>query len=169
MTRPYRRSQALQARRRAEAEELAALHRGGLTISEIARLKNTWPTNIRTKLSKFGFLDALALDERSLLNLGCSVSQYEEVQGPPTSAFHSQKCRASKRGIGWELNFWQWWTIWQESGRWDERGRGAEAFAMCRFGDTGPYAVGNVYIATNNQNWQDYWNTSGRRVSEARA
>lgn len=42
--------------------------------------------------------------------------------------------------------------MWEASGKWDERGRGALKYAMCRIGDTGPYAPGNVYIATNTQN-----------------
>jgi hypothetical protein len=58
--------------------------------------------------------------------------------------------------IGWELNLWQWWSIWQRSGKWEQRGRGSR-YGMCRFNDTGPYASGNVYIATCVDNTKDYW------------
>lgn len=46
---------------------------------------------------------------------------------------------------------WEWWTIWQMSGRWEERGRG-HGYMMCRKGDVGPYALGNVVIATGDFN-----------------
>ena len=45
----------------------------------------------------------------------------------------------------WQLKFWEWWTIWLESGKWDDRGRG-DGFVMSRHGDTGPYSKENVFI-----------------------
>lgn len=91
---------------------------------------------------------------------GCSVAEYNNLlrigqalarQGvsssrQPIGAFVSQKGNAKARGIAWELSLWQWWTIWQESGRWDDRGRG-HGYVMCRKGDEGPYSVDNVIIA----------------------
>lgn len=60
------------------------------------------------------------------------------------------------RQIEWRLTFDQWRKIWDESGRWSERGRGADKFCMCRIGDVGPYAIGNVFISTNGENVRDY-------------
>lgn len=96
---------------------------------------------------------------------GCSLAEYESLlrigremarrgasrERQPVGAFLSQKGNAKGRGIGWELTLWQWWTIWQESGRWDERGRG-HGFVMCRKGDDGPYSVDNVVIAPGHFN-----------------
>jgi hypothetical protein len=59
---------------------------------------------------------------------------------------------AEVRGVGWNFTFDQWWKVWQDSGCWTERGWGADKYCMCRFGDIGPYAVGNVFIATNREN-----------------
>lgn len=89
---------------------------------------------------------------------GCTNAQFRtlsKADGRPVNAFRRQKGNARARGIGWQLTLWQWWTIWLESGLWEKRGRGAENYAMCRTGDCGPYAVGNVYIATNSQNGKD--------------
>lgn len=69
----------------------------------------------------------------------------------PIVAFQRHRNLAKFRGIGFELTIWEWWTIWQESGRWDQRGRG-HGYMMCRKGDVGPYAVGNVFIATGAHN-----------------
>ena len=72
----------------------------------------------------------------------------------PIGAFVRQKQGARRRRIEWRLSLWDWWTIWQQSGRWDERGRG-QGYVMCRKGDTGAYEIGNVYIDTCRQNSSD--------------
>ena len=60
--------------------------------------------------------------------------------------FNRQRRTAKQRGISWELDFWQWLRIWQESGHLEERGRKAGCFQMCRNGDVGPYASSTVRI-----------------------
>jgi hypothetical protein len=89
-----------------------------------------------------------AKDERALKRWGCTWAQYVLLRDmrKPTGAFSRQKQNADNRGIAWELTLWQWWTVWQESGHWDQRGRGCRGYCMCRRGDAGPYALGNVFI-----------------------
>lgn len=72
-----------------------------------------------------------------------SVSEYQT----PIKAFGQQRNNARIRGIEWQFKLWDWWVLWQKSGKWDRRGRGAGKFVMCRKGDQGPYSVDNVYIA----------------------
>lgn len=98
-------------------------------------------------------------DARSQKMWGCSHREYLRIlkrPDKPTFAYWGQQKNARRRGIGWEINLWQWWKVWQQSGRWDERGRG-HGYQMCRLNDTGPYSVDNVYIATGSENMQDYW------------
>ena len=59
---------------------------------------------------------------------------------------------AKIREIEWKLTFEEWWDIWQQSGVYHLRGRGAGTYCMSRYGDTGAYEVGNVYINSNEQN-----------------
>lgn len=89
-----------------------------------------------------------AKDERALKRWGCTWAQYVMLREmkKPTRAYNQQRQNAADRGIAWELNLWQWWTIWQESGRWGQRGRGCRGYCMCRRGDVGPYAPDNVVI-----------------------
>lgn len=61
-------------------------------------------------------------------------------------AFRRQKQNARLRGIEWRLTLGQWWSIWEESGKWDMRGRNAGQYVMGRLKDEGAYAVGNVQI-----------------------
>lgn len=103
---------------------------------------------------------------------GCSYKQYRTVlkyASKPTYAFIQQRRNANQRGIGWELIFWQWWSVWQQSGHWGQRGRG-NGYCMCRLNDVGPYAVDNVYIATGPENIQDHWvNRRASKVQEVAA
>lgn len=92
---------------------------------------------------------------------GCSRAQYKslmaigremEARGicrerTPIGAFCTQRCNSRRRQIGWELKLWEWWQIWHESGRWEQRGVG-QGYVMARLNDEGPYAAGNVYITT---------------------
>lgn len=90
---------------------------------------------------------------------GCTKDQFEAIRGErsdksgsPLIAFRHQRNHARSRGVSWDLKFWDWWSIWRDSGKWPERGRSIGSFCMCRLGDTGPYSVGNVYIATVTHN-----------------
>lgn len=70
----------------------------------------------------------------------------------PLRAFgHQRQAARNKRGIAWELTLPQWWKIWQDSGHWQDRGIG-RGYMMCRKGDLGPYAVGNVFIGPGVEN-----------------
>lgn len=97
---------------------------------------------------------------------GCSIAQLRNLQKigvamrkagatiyqTPTGAFRNQRNNALGRGIPWELTLWDWWRIWQQSGKWEKRGRHADDYVMCRFKDEGSYSIGNVYIATLRHN-----------------
>ncbi len=66
--------------------------------------------------------------------------------------YSQHKASAKQRGIPFLLSYTEWLAIWQASGHLSERGRGREKYCMARFGDRGPYAVGNVKIVQNAQN-----------------
>lgn len=107
-----------------------------------------------------------AQDAKYQEKYGCSYRQYLSIlreerrmkrEGHPVArlprlAFCQQRGNAKRRGIPWELSLWDWWVIWQESGKWNRRGRQCGGFCMCRKGDVGPYAKDNVYIATVSEN-----------------
>lgn len=73
----------------------------------------------------------------------------------PKGKFAEQRRFAIRRGVAWELTYAQWWGIWTLSGKWDQRGNRYGRYCMCRKGDEGAYAVGNVYIGTWSQNAVD--------------
>jgi len=70
----------------------------------------------------------------------------------PCTIFARQKAMAKVRNIEWQLTFEEWWHIWEQSGKYEQRGRGAGKYCMSRIGDVGPYSVNNVVIKTIDDN-----------------
>lgn len=93
-----------------------------------------------------------ARDAKCMQRHGCTYAQYMSIRGTATRAFIQQRQNAHGRGIPWRLTLWEWWMIWQESGKWDQRGKRLGQYVMCRIGDTGAYEIGNVYIDTCSNN-----------------
>jgi len=77
---------------------------------------------------------------------------YTKYNQKPEAKHRFQAKQAARRGIEWQLPFETWWTIWQESGKWEERGQHAHQYCMCRKNDVGPYSIENVYIDTTSNN-----------------
>jgi len=69
--------------------------------------------------------------------------------------FEAHRRRAENSGIGFELTFEQWLGKWVESGKLAERGCHKGEYVMSRRGDTGPYAIGNVFIQSAEGNVSD--------------
>lgn len=186
MTRSYSKCPILEAARQKRRLEMAALFRAGRTMAEVGAIYGMTGEAIRQHLVKAGIAtdeggksinayeqrsDILAKkNEAHLRFYGCTTFQLNELKRlrKPIKAYKSQKSGARERGIDWELNLWQWWTIWQESGCWQERGRCSGQFVMCRHGDDGPYAIGNVYIATTEQNIRDGYINRGFNLKRIR-
>ena len=54
------------------------------------------------------------------------------------------KAGAKARQIDFLLTFDEWWDWWQSTGKWTKRGNRKGQYCMARYGDTGPYAIGNI-------------------------
>jgi hypothetical protein len=75
---------------------------------------------------------------------------YHEVE--IRNAYISHRYRAALRGIKWDITLEEWCDVWLTSGKWLERGVGADRYCMHRRFDIGPYAKDNVEIVTNSEN-----------------
>ena len=75
--------------------------------------------------------------------------------------FNQHRWNAKLRDVPWLLTFEQWYGIWVASGKWALRGPRIGQYCMARKGDSGPYAVGNVYIELSTVNVAD--GTRGRK------
>ncbi len=61
-------------------------------------------------------------------------------------AYRRQRNTAKHRGIKFLLTFEEWLVIWEQSGKLPNRGKFRGNYVMSRYGDKGPYAIGNVFI-----------------------
>jgi hypothetical protein len=71
----------------------------------------------------------------------------------PLRSYNAHAAGAAKRGVEFLLTFPEWWDLWRNY--YDRRGNKANNLVMCRNGDSGPYAVGNVRIGTVTENGRD--------------
>lgn len=62
---------------------------------------------------------------------------------------------AKQRGIPFLLSFAEWMEIWNQSGKWEQRGKCVGQYVMARHGDVGPYSEANVSIILASQNVHD--------------
>ena len=74
---------------------------------------------------------------------------------------------AKRRGIDFNMTYEEWLFVWLSSGHFHERGKGREQYVMARYGDTGPYEVGNVKIIPNHENCSEA--TAGKPKSKEHA
>ncbi|MCP5328568.1 MAG: hypothetical protein R3E75_08145 [Steroidobacteraceae bacterium] len=77
------------------------------------------------------------------------------LNATPRGQFEQQRRGAKRRGIEFLLTFEEWLNVWQDSGRFHERGKRPGQYVMARRGDAGPYVLGNVYVTTIEQNTRD--------------
>jgi hypothetical protein len=68
------------------------------------------------------------------------------------SKYSNHKSNAAKRGIEWRFTPETWWQVWQESGRWEQKGVKHGGYVMARNWDGGPYAPWNVTIQLQSEN-----------------
>lgn len=79
----------------------------------------------------------------------------------PRGRYNVHRSNAKKRNIPFLLTFEEWWSIWQESGKWEQRGKRSNQYQMCRNNDEGSYEVGNVRIDTCYNNSLEWYKLNG--------
>lgn len=156
---------------RQQHPSICAEYQAGKTLAEVSILFGISRERVRQILEENGLngksggihrkveIKKEKSDQRFFKNHGCTREQFEIVKGhhkeksrSPWHAFKAQRRNAKSRGVEWRLVFWDWWLIWSDSGKWDDRGRGTNHYCMCRVGDAGAYEKGNVYIASVTHN-----------------
>lgn len=154
---------------KARVSGMVDLYQSGLTLQEIADRYDVTRESIRYAMKKYfgvtatdGGQHVIAMRNREARaakidalykeKYGCNTrEEYRALcKRGAVKKFTQQKVGARARGIGWQLTLVEWWGIWQQSGKWSQRGRGK--YVMCRIGDVGPYAKHNVFIATSSLN-----------------
>jgi hypothetical protein len=68
------------------------------------------------------------------------------------SKYYAHRSRARASNIDWNLTFDEWYNWWLSTGKWSQRGTGSNCYHMCRYNDTGPYSLDNIYCDTAKNN-----------------
>ena len=87
------------------------------------------------------------------------------MRDPIRWKFNEQRSAARKRGVEWVMSFDEWWSIWQSSGQWANRGCRRGQYVMARRGDVGAYEFGNVEIVRHEANVAEGNRTRHRTVA----
>lgn len=164
------------AKRRARAEEMAALYREGVTLSEIGSRYGLTRERVRqlmtrelgiTRINGGAHVQAIRsaeeyfdnLDARCRAKNGMGRAEYNvtrKILGAngktAREAFSMQRRNMiHNRGYEWKLTFAQWWAVWEESGKWAERGRGEGGYWLVRKNNAGAYEDGNVEVKSGGE------------------
>ena len=80
------------------------------------------------------------------------MPRQKQINSVERHKYHCHKSKAKQRGIPFELTFDEWWDIWQQSGKWEQRGCTTGGYVMSRHNDEGAYSMDNVFIQTKYAN-----------------
>lgn len=123
---------------------------GGASIRSKAR-------RIRTQTEKLENRDTNCLNK-----WGCTFEQWKSLRSmhknfhlTPIARYIQHRSNVRREGITWDITLWDWWNIWNDSGKYNERGRGKNGYCMTRKEDKGAYTKDNVYITTISDNLKD--------------
>lgn len=159
--------------RERRAKGMLALFRQGKTLQEVGNRYSVTRERVRQILLQYfsidgaaggravkkelriGFIEAKR-DRLCISFFGMPSKKYRSYPKSIKIAFRQQRQNARNRGVAFSLNFAQFVSIWESSGKLQNRGRGAEKYCMARIGDSGAYEIGNVHIVTNAENARAY-------------
>jgi DNA-binding CsgD family transcriptional regulator len=148
--------------------DMAALYQSGQTLQEIGSQFGVTRERVRQLITKFHGLRAAdggqrvtatlaraarlnKIEARHQQKYGCSRAQYRMLKKTrATRAFTELNRNSHRDGYAVDLTLWQWWTLWQESGHWDDRGRG-HGYWLFRPRSDAPLSIDNYCIAPGSE------------------
>jgi hypothetical protein len=150
--------------------ELIAAYKSGRTLEDLGQEHGVTRERIRQILVKSGITRndggqhvvsekrkeewSSKRDARFLKRTGMPREQWKALRGShwkfsPQKAFIEKKRNIDRLEQGvWQMNFADWWKVWEESGKWPEHGLGAKKYCMTRKDKTLPWTADNVKIET---------------------
>ena len=165
-------------------DDICSRFKNGETMESIGKTYGVCRERVRQILKRYGLTryfgggSAMALkkavysrnkklirrNKRLMNSYGCNLEEYkfyrsmhDDYKKTPIRRFVEQRRNAALRNIEWNLTINEWWSIWDKSGKYKDRGRTKEKYVMGRIADTGGYSVDNVEIITMSKNSTDYY------------
>ena len=153
-------------------DDIVTAFRSGLTLHQVGEQHNITRERVRQILKKLGVPTteggarlrgqrreekrASDVNARCYEKYGLTRAEWEMVGEPGRRAYREQRRTSFYRGIKFTLTLAEWWAVWQQSGKWEQRGRGGKNYCMSRIKDEGGYVPYNVYITTGANNGREY-------------
>lgn len=78
--------------------------------------------------------------------------------------YNLHRYRAKQREIVWNMTFDEWADIWNNSGKYEQRGNYAGQYVMSRINYSQPYDTSNVEIILKEDSWVKLENDFGKPV-----
>jgi len=75
-------------------------------------------------------------------------SNYGRNLESPHYRYNQQKAQADYRNEAWAITLEEWTACWDESGKWDQRGRGKGKYRMTRIDALYPWQLDNIEITS---------------------
>jgi hypothetical protein len=153
----------------ARNEQMASMYRQGLTLECIGDEHGVSRQCVHQILKRMGIdpseggqkkrsalsksIKASRSDAKCMTTYGVSREEYERLRAiGAVRAFKEHKKNSILRGIAFSFILADWWAVWRDSGKFEQRGRTKFGYVMSRIKDTGGYEVGNVCIKTLQEN-----------------
>ena len=93
------------------------------------------------------------IEKKQVDRLGMTLKEMRDLRSEglrcPRAAYRQQVSNAKRRGCEWTITFADWWKMWQEDGRYGERGR--LKVVMTRIDFSIGFVPGNVKICTQSE------------------
>lgn len=168
------------------ANEMASMYRQGVTLARIGEKYGVTRERVRQIISReFGigrndgghhFAASTRTkpaketpDQRAMRLWGVSHAKWRDCRDSGLiRGFQMQRKNAGNRGVRFALTFSQWLSIWEASGKLEQRGRGKDGFCMSRICDKGGYEIGNVHIQSCVENSREAVKSWAGKVKENR-
>ena len=95
---------------------------------------------------------------KKVTNVTGELKVFADIHGLPALSrakqkYHTQRFHAEvRRNVEWLFTMDEWFYLWNQSGKWKQRGTKKGCYCMCRTNDTGPYSLENVRIDLHGNN-----------------
>lgn len=164
-----KREQGIGSRHPERDTKMVAMYRQGVTLAKIGSQFGLSRERVRQILKRIGVCaedGGIARNAASRRESACAkreaywLSKYglpfavvkQLQQDGVTKGFQDHKRNSAARGIPFHMTFIDWLSVWQASGKLDQRGRGKGKYVMSRIRDDGAYELGNVHVQLATEN-----------------
>lgn len=138
---------------------------GGMSVRTIMKERERQEARSDSANRRAHEVYGVSLQELTDIQGDLSLSQ----RGGPAIVYREKQNSAFTRQVPWEFTLSTWWKVWQDSGKWNKRGRTKGTYCMARNGDAGPYSPDNVRIVTVQENIAEAYDKHPGEARAARA